>query len=208
MKITWHGRACFQIEHEGYSLVIDPYYHRYNGTGYPELHLEANEVLVSHDHTGHNNTGAVKILQSGRQSPFHVEWVEAPHDNSFGKFRGMVRLFAITTEDGFKIVHATDMAVKVYEDLLMDADVFLVSTGSFRSMEANEAAEMAMEHNPRVIVPMHYHHGKISTKAYRTLNDILDYFETPYDPVYYPTNSLEITKEMPLQVACLKDIAE
>ena len=38
MEIKWLGHACFSIKHRGYTVVIDPYNHKYT-YGYPKLSL-------------------------------------------------------------------------------------------------------------------------------------------------------------------------
>ena len=66
MEIIWHGHSCFELVSGGYSLVLDPYYHR-ELCGYPELRLTADAVLCSHGHYGHGWTEAVglKIVHLG-----------------------------------------------------------------------------------------------------------------------------------------------
>jgi L-ascorbate metabolism protein UlaG (beta-lactamase superfamily) len=67
MTITWLGRACFKIVHDGYTIVIDPY--TAASTGYPELHVNADMVLVSHNHRGHDNVSAVKLSGTNAALP-------------------------------------------------------------------------------------------------------------------------------------------
>ena len=80
MTITWLGRSCFKITHDGYSIVIDPY--SAGSTGYPELHVSADMVLISHDHPGHNNAAAVTLSGTSRPCPFEIEKVEVGHGGS------------------------------------------------------------------------------------------------------------------------------
>ena len=54
MEIIWHGQSCFEITEDGYTVVIDPFQPGSCGTAFPDIDLEADEVLVSHDHRDHN----------------------------------------------------------------------------------------------------------------------------------------------------------
>ncbi|MFR5782503.1 MAG: MBL fold metallo-hydrolase [Oscillospiraceae bacterium] len=67
MEIIWHGHSCFELVSGGYSLVLDPYYHR-ELCVYPELRLTADAVLCSHRHYGHGWTEAVACAP-GRAGP-------------------------------------------------------------------------------------------------------------------------------------------
>ena len=82
MTVTWLGRACFKIVHDGYTVVIDPY--SAASTGYPELHVTADKVLVSHDHPGHNNVSAVRLTGTSRPCPFTIDTVVVGHDEANG----------------------------------------------------------------------------------------------------------------------------
>lgn len=88
MKITWHGHACFSVSHKGYTVVIDPYNADYT-VGYPKLRLNADKLLISHEHYGHNCREAVKL--SGRPEkdcPFEISTLEVSHDGVCGIMRG------------------------------------------------------------------------------------------------------------------------
>ena len=69
MEIIWHGHSCFELVSGGYSLVLDPYYHR-ELCVYPELRLTADAVLCSHGHYGHGWTEAVELRRGGAPDPF------------------------------------------------------------------------------------------------------------------------------------------
>ena len=61
MQIIWHGQSCFQIstnssKNGGVNLVIDPFDEKI-GLKLPKL--EADILLVTHDHFDHNNLKAV-----------------------------------------------------------------------------------------------------------------------------------------------------
>ena len=90
MEIIWHGHSCFEIVEDGYSIVIDPFQPDSCGAAFAPIDLEADEVLISHDHRDHNYREGVK-LRSGRKSPFTITTLETYHDPLKGRMRGMIR---------------------------------------------------------------------------------------------------------------------
>ena len=57
IKITWFGHAMFLIENPNVKLVTDPFDEQ---VGYPVPKLDADVVLVSHEHFDHNNVSLLK----------------------------------------------------------------------------------------------------------------------------------------------------
>ena len=205
MTITWLGRSCFKIVHKGYSIVIDPYDN--TGTGYPILKTEANMVLVSHEHSRHNNRDAVNIIPYVGTSPFHVDVIDSWHDTRMGRMRGPNKIHVITTDDGIKIVHTGDQGCQIKNDLFEDTDVLMIGCGSTRTMPSYDLSLLAREINPAVLIPMHYQHGHIANRRLYHLDDLMEYFiGTEYELINYETNSIDVSKGMPKQVAILKDI--
>lgn len=71
MNIIWHGQSCFQIltnqnKNGQISIVIDPFSEEI-GLRLPKL--EANILLVTHQHYDHNNIKAVSAA-AGVSQPF------------------------------------------------------------------------------------------------------------------------------------------
>ena len=200
MTITWLGRACFKITHDGYSIVIDPY--SANSTGYPEMHTQAGMVLVSHDHPGHNNVAAVKLSGTGRTCPFTIEKVQVSHDESTGLLRGMNTIH-ILEAGGLKLVHTGDVGRLCDDGRLFAPDVLMTACGSFRTLPPYVMKEMADAMCPNVIIPMHYHHEGYGNRRLSTLEDFTGLYIDEADIIPYPSNTIEITKDMPHQVAVL-----
>ena len=204
MKITWLGKACFALEKDGYTLLIDPYHNA--GTGYPVLKAQAHEILVSHESNGHGWRKAVTLLPPGAASPFTVETVETYHDTLQGSQRGPMTIHVITDNEGVRVVHTGDMGTWTEDDLLRDADVLMVESGSYRTMMSEELGQWACQMEPRIIIPMHYHHDRVLSRRVFTLEDLLYYIDPSYPVEYYDGNTMEVGKDTPRQVAVLKDI--
>lgn len=201
MTVTWLGRACFKIVHDGYTVVIDPY--SAASTGYPELHVTADKVLVSHDHPGHNNVSAVRLTGTSRPCPFTIDTVVVGHDEANGNLRGMNTIH-ILEADGIKLVHAGDVGFYCNDGRLFAPDALMIGCGSFRTLPAYVLKDMADNMAANVIIPMHYHHESYGNRRICTLEDFTDLYDGELDVVRYPTNTIEITKDMPHHVAVLK----
>ena len=156
-SITYHGHACFTLEHEGCRAVIDPY-----GwgmvPGQPDLHLEAEAVYCSHSHGDHNFTDAVTLVPAKGPLPWTVAEFETPHDEEGGAKRGMntVRIFHC---GGIRIAHLGDIGCFPDENLakaLEGVDCMLIPVGGFFTVGPQTAWQIIRAAQPRVAVPMHY----------------------------------------------------
>ncbi len=58
VEIIWRGHSCFELRSSQASVVIDPYL---QVPGYGLLDLEADLVLVSHEHDDHNARNRVRL---------------------------------------------------------------------------------------------------------------------------------------------------
>lgn len=208
MQITWYGHSCFKISHDGYSVVIDPY--DLKNARYPELHVEADAVICSHEHRGHNNRDAVKLSGTSRPCPYKLTPIESYHDTLYGKFRGGNTVHIIEW-DGYKIVHMGDFNTFANEDdkfKLMDADVLMINAGSLRSLPSDQTKPLADELRARIIIPMHYMHDGIGNMRIGKLEEFTDQYPDQRFIHFYDTNTIEIDHDMPDQVAVLKYIQQ
>jgi len=205
MKIQWLGHACFKISHEGYSVVLDPYYSRDVG-GYPELHIDADAVLCSHEHMGHSNRDAVRIANPNKPCPYELGCVDTFHDSSWGLVRGPNRIH-ILNWDGYKIVHMGDFGCVLTDNEkyeLMFADVLMIACGGFRALTSPYTKPLADDLCANVVIPMHYAFEHFGSRRLERLEAFTDQY-APLDIVKrYNTDTIEITKQTPEQVAVLK----
>lgn len=205
MEIKWLGHACFKISHEGYSLVIDPY--NIQGiNGYPELHIDADALLISHEHPGHNNREAVRLSGTSKPCPFVVKKIETQHDTSWGLMRGGNTIHLIEW-DGYKLVHMGDYACGLSDNEkfeLMGADVLMISVGGFRAMPSIYTKPLADELCANVVIPMHYAHDNIGGRRWERIDDFIGQYEPLPIVKKYDTNTISITHDTPEQVAVLK----
>ena len=208
LTIQWLGHACFRITHRGYSIVVDPYNSDYIN-GYPKLSVKADQVLVSHEHFGHNYRAGV--ILSGRpesESPFEIETLKVPHDFKMGNWRGFC-LIHVLKADGIKLVHMGDLGTQLSGgeiSKLFGADVMMICAGSCTALPSQEAKRATDEVMPNVIIPMHYRDGNRGGHRLEMVRDFANYFESEEMIHYYDTDTIEIAPGMEPQVAVLKYI--
>ena len=109
MNIKWFGQSCFRITAEnGTKIVMDPV----KLFCYKLPEIDADIVTVSHNHSDHNNVGAVKgdfalIKDPGvfSQEGIDIKGIPTFHDNVSGAKRGknIVYTFRI---DGLNVCHS------------------------------------------------------------------------------------------------------
>lgn len=163
MKIEWIGHSCFRLTAvDGTVVIADPYD---DSVGIGLVPLEADLVTMSHNHHDHNFTGmlrgtpriarGVELAHVGSVS---ARAVDSFHDDVQGAMRGpnAIRIFSI---DGLKVVHMGDQGCMPSEDALTaisDADVMLLPTGGFYTVDAHGAKAIVEAAHPRCVIPMHF----------------------------------------------------
>ncbi len=159
MEIVYFGHSCFRLEHEGYSLVIDPFR---DVRGYADVHTTADMVLCSHDHFDHAAVSGVKYKASGRKNPFGITMMQTFHDDVHGQKRGE-NLVHIITCCGKTIVHLGDLGHMLSEEQLKhirQCDCLMIPIGGVYTIDSDQAWQLIEQVNPRIVIPMHYKNGK------------------------------------------------
>ncbi len=172
MKITYNGHACFTVESEGYSIVLDPY----EGVrGFEDIDTEADEVICSHGHHDHAYTKGVK-LRSGKTSPFGTEIIECYHDGKKGLLRGKNRITILSAE-GKRVAHFGDLGHELSKEQiekLKGLDCVMIPVGGFYTIDAETAVKIIRQIEPRHIIPMHYKDGKKGLEVVASCEDFVD----------------------------------
>jgi L-ascorbate metabolism protein UlaG (beta-lactamase superfamily) len=176
MQITWKGQSCFQIsvnlgKGEQVNIVIDPFD---EATGLRVPKLEADLLLISHDHHDHNNTKAVDgkfLLVEGpgeyEAKGVYVQGIPAFHDDEQGKEKGVNTIYVVEAED-LRICHMGDLGQKELTDEQLekigDVDVLMIPIGGNFTISAKESMKIMSQIEPRIIIPMHYSLPKLKIK--------------------------------------------
>lgn len=155
LKITWLGHACFRIESNGSSLVIDPYNWK-DIPGMKPYQTEADAVYCTHEHHDHNYREAV--ILTGKTCTLSVETIGAFHDDRQGALRGTMILYIIS--DGvFRAAHFGDLGHMLSEEQFQQIghlDALMVNVGGFEASEAEFANSIVNKIRPNFILPFHF----------------------------------------------------
>ena len=163
MKIQWLGHACFKLTTKnGTGIVIDPYDDK---TGYGELSVRSDVLIVSHSHHDHANLSSVsgvKMLANheGEYSfkDVRVLQIGSYHDKVQGAKRGK-NLLTRVEADGQCAVHLGDLGHEPDEkqlEFISNADVMMIPVGGFYTIDTQTAIDILMRTKPTAAIPMHY----------------------------------------------------
>ncbi len=204
MEIKWLGHSCFQISHEGHSVVLDPY-NPDMIPGLGALHVRANQVLCSHEHDDHNYRKAVLLENTSTPNPFTVERIASFHDAVYGAKRGENYL-TILSAGGLRIAHLGDIGCalsKEQEEKLYGLGAVMIPIGGHFTIGPEDAKLLCDRIRPKVIIPMHYR-GK--TFGFSTLGT-LDAFTILFHLTkinQYDIDTILINATTQKQIALLK----
>lgn len=162
MEIIYIGHSCFKIKGKDATLVIDPYDSQ---IGYKLPKLEADVVLVTHDHYDHNNKAGVSGYRLAIDSPgeyelsnVYIQGIETFHDDTNGGKRGVNTMYLIDI-DGFTILHTGDLGHELSDatlEKISNVDVLCIPVGGVYTIDAKVAVKVISSLEPGIVIPMHY----------------------------------------------------
>jgi L-ascorbate metabolism protein UlaG (beta-lactamase superfamily) len=175
VDLSWLGHACFRLRGRDVTIVTDPYAD--NAWGYPALAISANVVTISNDHPHHAGLSAIEGSPHVLRGPGEYEiggaliWgvrTSRPNDAALRNTAFIIQLEELT------ICHLGDLAnAPLSTDELThikDADVLLVPVGGNCTINAQQAAGVVAQVEPKLIVPMHY--ATEETREHLALDDV------------------------------------
>lgn len=166
-RLRWFGQACFEVvSNSGTRVVIDPFG---ASVGYAVPELEADLVLITHEHGDHNNAAAVKgdpVVLHGLQMNeetrevrgIQVRAVRTDHDAEGGAKRGKNTLFVLKL-DGLVFAHCGDLGhvlTPAQVKAVGKVDVLMLPVGGYYTIDAKAAARVVKQLEPRLVIPMHF----------------------------------------------------
>jgi L-ascorbate metabolism protein UlaG (beta-lactamase superfamily) len=179
MQIDWYGQSAFRLSAGDTTVAIDPFADLSALTGrgiqfdYPAIQgLQAQLLLVTHEHADHNGVLAVSgdplILRStaGRlESPIgEVLAVASEHDEAAGTERGPNTIFVFSLDD-LRVCHFGDFGQSALRSEQAAAigrvDLLFLPVGGGPTIGAQQAAAIVQQLAPRWVVPMHYRTPRI-----------------------------------------------
>ena len=163
VKVIWHGHACFELQGEKVTVIIDPF----KGVGIPDPKAAADIVLCTHSHQDHNNINAVigeqgetleGFIGSKNIKGIPIKGIASFHDDAKGSKRGRNSIYAFTL-DGLQFCHLGDLGHELTHltiDEIGDVDVLFVPIGGFFTIDPDTATKICEQLNPKIAIPMHY----------------------------------------------------
>ena len=163
MKIRWLGHASFMITSDtGIKIITDPY-KTDERIGYGEINESADIVTVSHEHSDHNNTAAIKgnpevVRETAKIKGVEFKSIPTYHDSVQGQQRGKNTIFCFEV-DGIRICHFGDLGHLLSDKQLAElgrVDILLIPVGGYFTIDAEVASQICDRLAPGVVIPMHY----------------------------------------------------
>ena len=176
MQIIWRGQSCFEIlssqgKNNHVNIVVDPFD---EGTGLRVPKLEADILLVSHEHHDHNNVKAVEgdpfLIQGPGEYEIkgvYIQGIDSFHDASLGKEKGQNTIYTIEVED-LRLCHLGDLGQKELTpeqvEKIGEIDILIIPVGGVYTISAKEAVKIMSQIEPNIVIPMHYQIPKLKIK--------------------------------------------
>ncbi len=180
MRVEWYGQSAFHLSTPERSVAIDPFADmsamaasRGMQFDYPPIEgVEAQLLLVTHEHMDHNGVEAIDgeptILRStaGRlESPLgEITAIASEHDERAGTERGPNTIFVFEL-DGLRVAHFGDFGQSELRAEQAEAigavDLLSLPVGGGPTIGAEGADAIVARLKPRWVVPMHYRTERI-----------------------------------------------
>ncbi|MDP2663976.1 MAG: MBL fold metallo-hydrolase [bacterium] len=176
MQIIWKGQSCFQIlssqtKNHQIRIVIDPFD---ESIGLRLSKMEADLVLVTHEHKDHSNVKGIEgnpFVISGpgeyEIKDAFVQGIPSFHDAVSGKERGTNTIYTIEAED-MRICHLGDLGQKELTseqiEKIGEVDILMIPVGGVYTISAKEAVKIMSQIEPSITLPMHYQLPKLKIK--------------------------------------------
>lgn len=164
MEILPLGHASFKLRGKLATVVTDPFDEKETGMKFPK-HTEAEILTISHDHADHNAISQVGgnpfvVMGAGEYEIKGVSiiGVTSFHDDTSGSERGRNTMYRIEI-DGIRILHLGDLGhvlSSAQVDQVDGIDVLFIPVGGVYTIDAEKAAQVISDLEPRIVIPMHY----------------------------------------------------
>lgn len=179
MDIYYLGHSSFRLKGKSVTVVTDPYAAAI-GLKFPK-HVTADIVTVSHDHEDHNAVGEIEGSPFVVSGPGEYEvkgvgviGIGSYHDEENGAKRGKNTMYRIDI-DNLTIVHLGDLGHTLSKETLEElgnVDILLVPCGGYYTIDAESAAKLVAQIEPRIVIPMHYKTERHDPKMFGELTGV------------------------------------
>jgi len=163
MEIIYFGHSCFKLKTKEAALIIDPFEPAKLGVKLPKL--EADAVLITHNHFDHNYKEGVsgyRLLVDGpgeyELSGVNIFGIPVYHDEKSGVERGKNTMYYIEA-DGVSVLHCGDLGHVLDDDTLEkfgSVTALLIPVGGTYTIDSEKASKVISTIEPAFVIPMHY----------------------------------------------------
>lgn len=170
MIISYYGHSCFKIStkpagrgQEEINVFLDPFD---KSVGLRPPQGQADLVLVSHNHSDHNNATALKgepaiIDIPGEYSVKGISLVGIPssHGEQQEKGESVINTIFILESEDLRICHLGDLGTDLSEKQLEEingVDILMIPIGGHYTIDHKKAVELIKKIEPAIVIPMHY----------------------------------------------------
>lgn len=167
MVITSYGLSCFKVTSGDRVIAFDPPSKK---SKLKRPYFETHMVMISHDHDDH--AGKDVLHGKENEAPFLIDGpgeyeykdisvigIPSFHDASEGKKEGKNTIYQVRFED-IILLHLGDFGEKTFrndiKEKLGEIDILFLPIGGETVIDAETAAKIAGDIEPRIIIPMHY----------------------------------------------------
>jgi len=188
VELRYCGHSTFCLTSGGTTIVIDPFN---DDIGYPKPQVSPAAVVISHEHSDHNNVGLVQgkpqvlrgLADEGKHwaklhehvGPVHITGVPTYHDTEQGKARGK-NTITIYEVEGMRVVHLGDLGHLLTDEqqrAIGAPDVLMIPVGGHYTIGPAEADQVIDQLKPKVVIPMHFKTNVNASSPIGTLDDYL-----------------------------------
>ncbi len=183
VQVDWRGHSCFLLrDSTERTFLTDPFDET---VGYEPVWAAPDAVLVTHEHFDHDHLRRAVAYELVNSTGVHtVAGVEVTgvlgfHDDQAGRRHGTTRFYAWEM-GGVRLAHLGDVGqTELTEDqkrALGPVDVLFVPVGGKTTVDAEGAAALVRQLNPRIVVPMHYGNERVRFFEFDPVDPFLKLF--------------------------------
>jgi len=197
MEIHPLGHSSFRLRGKQASVVTDPYSVKNMSVKFPK-NIEADIVTISHDHEDHNAANLVGGAPFVIRGPGEYEikgiaviGVASFHDAEDGASRGRNTMYRIEI-DGIKFAHLGDVGHVLSSaqlDALDGVDVLFVPIGGLYTIDAEKAAQIISDIEPKIVIPMH------DSRSNPELGSLETFMKKMNKEVVVPVSKLSVSRD-------------
>jgi L-ascorbate metabolism protein UlaG (beta-lactamase superfamily) len=157
ITVRWLGHSCFLIS-DRVKIATDPFD---KSVGYPLPDVSADIVLVSHEHSDHNNVSAISgepevVRGAGDKMVKGITFKAVKTSHGAGRGDNYIRIWEL---EGVKFAHFGDLGVDLTDSQYKEigsVDAVFIPVGGYFTIDSEQATKIINKLNPKVVFPMHY----------------------------------------------------